>query len=215
MRRGLQTVGLCRLSDDGAGDADRHGRGGRAPAVKPCLSSGDAGSGYRLRTRCGCARKRSGWPKACWCNRGLSRHSLAAVVSIDLKADEAAVHAVAAHFSACRRASSRQRRWRRKHRDSPILPTSSLPKSAATALPKARRWRSPGPQATLVVAEAEIEACDGRNRPGDPSDHRTCGPKPRQAFRRRHRAGIGWLALPEVSAMIARGDRSRRLFALP
>ena len=70
---------------------------------------------------------------------GLSSNAVACVASVDVKADEAALHALAAHLAVPARFFP-PARWRRRRRAWLIRPTSSLPRLDATGLPKARPW---------------------------------------------------------------------------
>ncbi len=66
---------------------------------------------------------------------GLARESVAAIASIDLKADEAAIHAIARHFGVPARFFTPPV-WSKRRRGSRTPLTWSLPKLAAMALQK-------------------------------------------------------------------------------
>ncbi len=120
---------------------------------------------------------------------GLSPHSLAAVGSLDLKADEAAIHAVAAHFGVPARffdAATLEAQTPRLANPSDLVFAETgchgVAEGAALALA--------GDAGDACRAEAEIKARHGRNRTRAAAGHGTCRPRPRHAFRRRHRTGL-------------------------
>ena len=120
--------------------------------------------------------------------------AVACVVSLDLKAAEPAVHALAAG-SACRPASSRPSGCSQETTASPALRRSCSARPAAGASPKAPRWPRPARTAGCVVPKRKGARRHLRHRPGAERDSTPQASAARAAARhrrpraRRRRAG--------------------------
>ena len=97
---------------------------------------------------------------------GLAREAVACIVSIDLKADEPAVHALAATLGVPARFFEPRGCWPRPPASHPLR-GRRFARPAAGAWPRAPRWRrSAGPGATLLVPKRKRRARHLRHRPG-------------------------------------------------
>ena len=188
-----------------------HATSGGRPAAR--LSAEDAGHGAGRGAR-GRSAKAIELAERVLADSGMARESLALVASLDLKADETAVHAVAGHFGVPARFFPAERL--EAEADRLANPSEAVfAEVGCHGVAEGAALAAAGAGGRLDRAQAEGSRSDRRACEGAAADRRRRhGPAAGQAFRRRDRARLARMAISGSLAHGRAGERSRRLFAL-